>query len=71
MTALLNSEGILGVAGYATEATAHRLARAIFYIAMSVWAYEEARHGDNWFRHLLGLGFGLYIVVRLTQDLHA
>jgi hypothetical protein len=66
ITALLAS-----VAGYATEGTAHRLALAIFYVALSVWAYEEALHGDNWFRHLLGLSFGIYIVVSLTQALHA
>jgi hypothetical protein len=59
------------VAGRATQGTAHRLALAIFYLALSLWAYEEAVQGDNWFRHLLGLGFGIYIVVSLTQALHA
>ncbi len=65
ITALLASG-----AGYATEGTAHRMAMAIFYMALSVWAYEEALRGDNRFRHLLGLGAGIYIFVRLTQALH-
>jgi hypothetical protein len=30
-------------------------ARAVAYLAMTIWAYEEAVHGVNWFRHLLGL----------------
>jgi hypothetical protein len=59
------------VAGRATQGTAHRLALAIFYLALSIWAYEEALHGDNWFRHLLGVGFGIYIVVSLTDALSA
>jgi hypothetical protein len=62
---------LASVAGYFIHGTGHRLALAIFYVALSVWAYEEARHGDNWFRRLLGLGFSIYIIVNLTQALHA
>ncbi len=62
---------LASVAGHFTHGTGHRLALAVFYVALSVWAYEEARHGDNWFRHLLGLGFSIYIIVSLTQALHA
>ena len=58
-------------AGHVTHGTAHRLALAIFYVALSIWAYEEALHGDNWFRRLLGLGFCIYIVVSLTDALNA
>ena len=32
-------------------------ARAVFYLAMTIWAYEELAHGVNWFRHLLGLTY--------------
>lgn len=62
---------VASAAGHATQGTAHRLALATFYLALSIWAYEEALHGDNWFRHLIGLGFGIYTVVNLTQALHA
>ncbi len=62
---------VASVAGHVTHGTAHRLALAIFYVALSIWAYQEALHGDNWFRHLLGLGFCIYIVVSLTDALNA
>jgi hypothetical protein len=62
---------VASVARHFTHDTAHRLVLSVFYVALSVWAYEEARHGDNWFRRLLGLGFSIYIVVSLAQALHA
>ncbi len=59
-----------GIAGQATRGSAHRLALTIFYLALGVWAYEEAIRPDNWLRRLLGLGAGVYVVVRLNQHLH-
>lgn len=32
-------------------------ARAVSYLAMTIWAYEEFAHGVNWFRHVLGLAY--------------
>lgn len=62
---------VASVVGRFTHGTGHRLVLSVFYVALSVWAYEEARHGDNWFRRSLGLGFSLYIVLSLTRALHA
>jgi hypothetical protein len=63
---------LAGVTGdFLTHGTGHRLALAVFYLALGIWAYEEALHGDNWFRRLLGLSFSIYIIVTLTQALHA
>jgi hypothetical protein len=62
---------LASVAGHFTHGTGHRVALSVFYVALSVWAYEEAVHGDNWFRHLLGVGFSVYIIVNLAQALHA
>jgi hypothetical protein len=62
---------LASVAGHLTHGMAHRVALSIFYVTLSMWAYEEARYGANWFRHLLGLGFSVYIVISLTQALHA
>jgi hypothetical protein len=59
------------VAGSHTRGSAHRATLAVFYMALSVWAYDEARHGDNWFRRLLGVGAVAYVVVRLSRTLHA
>lgn len=55
-------------AGY-THGEAHRWLRAIFYLALGVWAYEEARHGVNWFRRALGAGFLIYLTVALAGEL--
>jgi hypothetical protein len=60
---------LAGIAGQATRGSAQRLALTIMYLALGVWAYEEAIRGDNWFRRLLGLGIGVYVVVRLNQHL--
>lgn len=60
---------LASVAGRATHGTAHRLALSIFYLALGVWAYEETTRGDNWLRRALGLGFAVYVVVRLNQHL--
>ncbi len=32
-------------------------ARAVSYLAMTIWAYEELVHGVNLFRHTLGLAY--------------
>jgi hypothetical protein len=60
---------LASVAGHFTHGTGHRVALAVFYLTLGLWAYEEARHGENWFRRLLGLGFSIYILVSLTRAL--
>jgi len=49
----------------------HRWLMALFYASLSVWAYEEARHGENWFRRALGLGFAVYILAGLSRSLRS
>jgi hypothetical protein len=51
-------------AGLANDgSTIDGLARAIFYVALAVWAYEEAAHGVNGFRKALGaVALGLVVV---------
>jgi hypothetical protein len=36
-------------------------------LALLVWAFEEIVSGANWFRRLLGVGGGAYIVIALRQ----
>jgi hypothetical protein len=62
---------LAGLAGDLTDGTAHRVALAVYYPALSIWAYEEAVHGENWFRRLLGLGFAAYILSALSGALRA
>jgi hypothetical protein len=42
-------------------------ARAVSYLAMTVWAYEELVHGVNWFRNLLGLAYVVSTAVHLSR----
>lgn len=53
----------------AADGTAHDVGRAIFTIGLGVWAWEEALHGVNWFRHVLGAGALVWIVARLAGEL--
>jgi hypothetical protein len=52
------------IAGLTDEAsTVNDVARAIFYVALTVWAYEEAASGINGFRRALGaVALGLIVV---------
>ena len=45
------------------------LARAISYVALTVWAYEEAADGVNAFRKALGVGALVLIVIAVAQAL--
>lgn len=56
-------------AGRFTSGWAHSACRGVFYVALTVWAYVEARNGDNWFRRMLGAGALIYIAARIAQDL--
>jgi hypothetical protein len=42
-------------------------ARAIFYVALTVWAYEEAARGVNGFRRALGAVSLALIVVAVAR----
>jgi hypothetical protein len=57
------------LAGRLTSGKAHSYALAVFYIALAIWAYEELRRGDNWFRRTLGVAFSIYIFVQLARAL--
>jgi hypothetical protein len=47
----------------------HAEARAVSYLAMAIWAYEELVDGVNWFRHLLGLVYIVSTGVHLARAL--
>ena len=49
----------------ATSGTTHDLGRAVFFVGLGVWAWEEAAGGVNRFRRVLGAGFVVWIAVRL------
>jgi hypothetical protein len=53
-----------------TEGSVHAYAHAVFYVGLTVWAWEELTAGVNWFRRALGAA-GLVYVVRVGEALGA
>ena len=45
----------------------HDAARAAFYLALGVWAYQEIVHGSNAFRRALGLAVSVSLGVSLVS----
>ena len=54
------------VSWVAGDGSIYEVARAVFYVALTVWAWEEATRGVNVFRKALGVGGLIYVVVGLT-----
>jgi hypothetical protein len=54
------------VSWVAGDGSIYDVARAIFYVALTVWAWEEAARGVNLFRRALGVAGLVYVVVRLA-----
>jgi len=52
-----------------TRGATHDVGRAIFTLALAVWAGQEAAFGVNWFRRLLGLAVLVWIAVGLAGEL--
>jgi hypothetical protein len=62
--------GALLAAGLAGDgSTIDHLSRAIFYVALTVWAYEEVAHGVNGFRRALGVAALGFVVVAVADGL--
>ena len=51
------------------DATLEDAAESAFYVALTVWAYEEATGGVNVFRKALGAAGLALVLVRLAQRL--
>jgi hypothetical protein len=54
-----------------THGSVHDYARAVFYVGLAAWAWEELAGGVNWFRRALGLVGLVYVVVKVAQALGA
>ena len=52
-----------------TGGTTHDVGRAIFTLALAVWAGEEVAFGVNWLRRLLGLAVLVWIAAGLAGEL--
>jgi hypothetical protein len=60
---------VAGVLAAMLHGAGHADARAVSYLAMTIWAYEELVDGVNWFRHLLGLVYIISTAVHLAAAL--
>ena len=58
---------VAGALARLTDGQAHRDALAVSYVALAIWAYEEARNGVNWFRRLLGVAFLIYSAIAIAR----
>jgi len=52
-----------------TDASVHAYARAVFYVGLTAWAWEELAGGVNWLRRSLGAAGLFYVVVKLGAAL--
>ena len=57
----------LAVSWIADEGDVYEAARAVFYVALTIWAWEEATRGVNRFRQLLGVGGLVYVAIGLAS----
>jgi hypothetical protein len=55
------------VSWVADDGSIYDIARAVFYVAFTVWAWEEVARGVNLFRKALGVGGLIYVLVGLTS----
>ena len=49
----------------------HRWGRAVFYMGLTVWAWEEMTAGVNWFRRLIGIGMLVWLTSQIASSLPA
>ncbi len=60
--------GAILAARFTNQASAvNEVARGVFYVALTIWAYEEAAGGVNGFRRALGSAALVLIVVALAR----
>jgi len=52
-----------------TTGRTHDWASAISIVALTIWAYEEAARGANWFRRGLGVAVLADVTISLAHDL--
>jgi hypothetical protein len=54
-----------------TGGSVHSYARAVFYVGLAAWAWEELTDGVNWVRRGLGVAGLVYVVVKVGAALGA
>jgi len=68
-----NAPLLIALAGWLvaalTDGSVHPYARAVFYVGLTAWAWEELAGGVNWLRRSLGAAGLFYVVVKLGAAL--
>lgn len=54
-----------------THGSERTYAKAVAYLALAVWAYEELARGVNWFRRVLGAAVLVILIVSVAHGLRA
>ncbi len=54
-----------------TDGTLHAYARAVFYVALTAWAWEEVTSGVNGARRALGAAGLVFVVLKVGAALGA
>lgn len=60
---------LAALAARAAQGSVHGELRAVEYMAMTVWAYEEVSAGVNGFRRVIGAGALAYLAASLAGEL--
>ena len=55
--------------GAVASGEAYRAARAVFFVAFTIWGWEEFKYGVNPFRRILGSAALLLVLVVITVEL--
>ena len=64
---LPNAPLLVALAGWVVDRLAGGSgpARAVFYVGLAAWAWQELADGANWFRRLVGATGLVYVVIRV------
>jgi hypothetical protein len=54
-----------------TGGSVHSYARAVLYVGLTAWAWEELTDGVNWVRRGLGIAGLVYVIVKVGAALGA
>lgn len=54
-----------------TTGSVHAYARAVFYVGLAAWAWEELSGGVNWVRRVVGAAGLIFVVIKVAQALGA
>jgi len=60
---------VAGESGRFVDRAEHPYTASVFYLALTIWAYQELVHGVNWFRRMLGFAAVVIVGVRIVHAL--